>query len=509
MHPVIAKDHADSVSIYKEVRSHCRESLSRWPLKDNLAFFFFSDLSQYLTSIQLKLNEVASTYPPRESTRKLSNKTFCYVDYHDLISPEPINVDSKKFGIYFPVPRTWKTTALEAYLRTRKLLGSKAPVVGVCGSQIQTKELLRAGCLVLQVRINSVNVPDAEVQAEGLARVVRAVGTRFSWGGRIDAIVEIWRRHVRACIRPELEETMNCDVYLTGTLGDLKNRFGAFRARQLGIPVISNHQYFSSDSVYDNGYELEVEHSLCDVMFGIGVRERYPSTGPELTEFLNPCPPVYVPSRKLKSIDLGIASLSVKNQKLLYVPDSLGWLTRYGPRYHINHELYLAWQKRLIEAFRGCDLTLKKHIKGALEFRGMSPSELLTEIGVDPGAVKVETAPFDRVVNDFDVLIFDTIGNAFNAAVGTRKPIVFLDIEKSGFSERGRELLNERCVVISVDPECPGNLIERIESLQKEAANKTNSFLRESLSLPNPIEWLDLNQLKVAIDSAMRLRRVR
>lgn len=507
MHSVIAKDHADSVSIYKEVRSYCRETFSRWPLNDNLAFFFFSDLSQYLISIQLKLNEIASAYPPRESTLKLKNSTFFYVDYDDLVSNRPIDVASKKYGIYFPVPRSRKTVALETYLRLRKLTGSRAPVVGVCGSQVQTKDLLKVGCLVRQVRINSIEVSDAEMQLEGMVGLVRAVGARFAWGDRIDAIVEIWRRHVRACIRPELKEKLNCDVYLTGTLGDLKNRFGAFRARQLGIPVITNHQYFSSDAAYDNGYELEVEHSLCDVMFGIGVRERFTASKPGLTELLNPRAPVYVPSRKLDSPNLSVEPLSVKKQRLLYVPDSLGWLTRYGPRYHINHELYLAWQKRLIEAFQGCDLTLKKHIKGAHEFRSMGPRELLAEIGVGPEAVKVETAPFEQVVSGFDALIFDTIGNAFNAAVGTRKPIIFLDIEKSGFSERGRELLNERCTVISVDPENPGNLVERIESLQAESQRKTNAFLRESLSLPDAAEWLDLKQLKLAVDSAMRVRR--
>jgi hypothetical protein len=98
--------------------------------------------------------------------------------------------------------------------------------------------------------------------------------------------------------------------------------------------------------------------------------------------------------------------------KILYVPTSFAGNLRYGPYRDIEDQLYLKWQKALMDI--DLDITYKQHIN--------------VNMDTDFDIHKVETRPLAQVMHLYDVYVLDYVSTASAMLFATNKPIVFFDI---------------------------------------------------------------------------------
>jgi hypothetical protein len=102
--------------------------------------------------------------------------------------------------------------------------------------------------------------------------------------------------------------------------------------------------------------------------------------------------------------------------------------------------------------------------------------------------IKVIGGNFTDSFDMCDAYIFDHISTAFMIACATNKPIIYFNIGKRNLTEYARKLVHKRCYYINVDPEKPGDLIEKIHGVRaKECIN----YVTTSFSIDESIQNID------------------
>ncbi|WP_259781280.1 hypothetical protein [Aestuariispira ectoiniformans] len=112
-----------------------------------------------------------------------------------------------------------------------------------------------------------------------------------------------------------------------------------------------------------------------------------------------------------------------------------------------NGPVYLDWQYRLMDSFKDIDAEfIHKPHPGGL-YNGTPPGLA----AYAPSNVKTVQTPFEAVLSDADLFLFDFAGSTtFSIALCTDKPIILLDLGNLTFGEKVDLEIRKRCHVISV-----------------------------------------------------------
>jgi hypothetical protein len=242
------------------------------------------------------------------------------------------------------------------------------------------------------------------------------------------------------------------DALLTGSLLEPSARVIAARMKSRGVPVTS---VFHGDScgVQDEPVFGYGENSYADVVVGYG------QTGCDLavsntnSASLFGSAPQYVSSSSPVAARLyrgpSVRRLSeIESPRIMYVPTSLTGSGRYGPYRDMHDCAYLQWQLHLLRALRevlpASAVTWKRHAK---EHVSLSLPAI--------EGVKTSDQPFDQVIGDADVFVFDYVSSAFSQAAATDKPIILVEIGFRNIAPTAMNAIDARCIRVNADPARP------------------------------------------------------
>ena len=127
--------------------------------------------------------------------------------------------------------------------------------------------------------------------------------------------------------------------------------------------------------------------------------------------------------------------------KVLYVPSSFVGEARHFPYAKITDVILFDFQKYLIESLKDNDfhVVYKKHPKGE------SPGQDFLGNIADASSVE----PIKKVLNDYDVVIFEYAGSAFFEAINTDKRVILIDTMIRDFNVANKEKLTTKVRVVN------------------------------------------------------------
>ena len=138
----------------------------------------------------------------------------------------------------------------------------------------------------------------------------------------------------------------------------------------------------------------------------------------------------------------------IESPRIMYVPTSLTGSGRYGPYRDMHDCAYLQWQLHLLRALRevlpASAVTWKRHAK---EHVSLSLPAI--------EGVKTSDQPFDQVIGDADVFVFDYVSSAFSQAAATDKPIILVEIGFRNIAPTAMNAIDARCIRVNADPARP------------------------------------------------------
>ncbi|MEA5406482.1 hypothetical protein VB773_02065 [Haloarculaceae archaeon H-GB2-1] len=143
-----------------------------------------------------------------------------------------------------------------------------------------------------------------------------------------------------------------------------------------------------------------------------------------------------------------------------------GW---FGPRMWYGDQAYHNHQRELVDALtelQGFDVIFKLHHKE----RTQNPiSSYIERTGADV-TVKQDT-PFTKVVSQADIVLNDWPHTAFLEAMLYGRPIVYLDIGWTDWTEEGRRLLESSLPVVRTTSGWQDRLRETLEAVASGATS--------------------------------------
>ena len=159
-----------------------------------------------------------------------------------------------------------------------------------------------------------------------------------------------------------------------------------------------------------------------------------------------------------------------ENFKYLYVPNMFNKNIRYGPYRDMDDEIYYKFQKELLNTFRNANI--KNHPKGQINhFR---ENEKHTKLN------------FDKILNLYDVYIFDYFATAFSEAIATDKPIIYFDLGLRNLEKSLLDIIKKRVYYykINLDESFEQQLKKFLLNFDDHQINKQN-FFTQKYSLNN------------------------
>lgn len=124
-----------------------------------------------------------------------------------------------------------------------------------------------------------------------------------------------------------------------------------------------------------------------------------------------------------------------KDLKYLYVPNMLNGNVRYGPFRDIDDNIYYKFQNDLLSVFK--NTKIKTHPKGKNSFFSEN--------------IKVPNLKFEKILNQYEVFIFDYFSTPFSRAIATNKPIIYFDIGLRNLEKNVLDIIKKRVYYYKID----------------------------------------------------------
>jgi hypothetical protein len=429
----------------------------------NLISIFFHDLMRILTGYFLKLNAInKSSYPPKEYEINFKVTQFPYISYMDVING--IDYESKNYTKNYI--RISKQKSFFELISGFKNNNTKKVCFGdsTFKSKLRFLTIINKGYRLKYIQNIQLQIPNLDIQLKILNYKIIEIFSHL--GQEIDAkkMINLIKLH----IMPYIGRTkkVDYDLLMVGSMTELNSRLHAAIARSNNIPVVSVSHGEGDQLMFDEPRFGYSERTYPSILFGYGPFGENIS-GAKYINCLFGLPRYWPSNSDLISgiyNDEEVKSLSeTKNVNWMYVPDSLQYVNRYGPWANIPDGIYYAWQKELIKSFP--NIIYKRHPKGHLIYRQQTNNYIKNYLDPENKKnIKIIAENFSKVFNNCDAFIFDHISTAFMIACATNKPIVYFDIGKRNLISKAKQLVKKRCIYLEIDPQKPGNIMEKVES---------------------------------------------
>jgi hypothetical protein len=249
---------------------------------------------------------------------------------------------------------------------------------------------------------------------------------------------------------------------IVGTRNHLQNRKLAANYLQQGLDVVAITHGEVSNAVMDEppfGYS---ERTLCSTLVEYGTfidsgkynapwnapKQTFYRTGSLAEKVHRPADDIVFPE---------------KNSSGLYIPTTYHGNNLYGPFHAFEDASYQAWQKKLFTAIPG--LTFKAHPK--------SQSKPLE-------GVRVDSRPLEKIINQYDFLVFDYFATGAMLALMSCKPVLYCDIGLRNLHPDFLEDLKKRCEYVKIDyaDQCSVELAEMIQNQCNQGVVRTNQMMK-------------------------------
>jgi len=249
---------------------------------------------------------------------------------------------------------------------------------------------------------------------------------------------------------------------IVGTRNHLQNRKLAANYLQQGLDVVAITHGEVSNAVMDEppfGYS---ERTLCSTLIDYGT---FIDSGKYNAPWIAPKQTFYRTGALAKKVHrpAGDIVFPKKTSAGLYIPTTYHGNYLYGPFHAFEDASYQAWQKKLFTAIPG--LTFKAHPK--------SQSKPLD-------GVRVESRPLEKIMNQYDFLVFDYFATGSMLALMSCKPVLYCDIGLRNLHPDFLEDLKKRCEYVKIDnhDQSSGDLAEIIQNQCHQGVVRTNQMMK-------------------------------
>jgi len=395
---------------------------------------------------------------------------FPYISYMDIINK--VEFESKDYSIEkFILPFNRKS--LSFFSGTLKPFGKGS--IGILPNVLWNKNLLlgliRNGYHLKFLDVFKVGVDHLGLQLKIVSETIAKIFIDLSIKNTPEPVIELIKKHILVRVIESEDIKIDCDVIITGGMGELWNCCYGAIARVLNRPIINIVHGAGDQLLFDEPFFGYGDRTNSSILFGFGPK---PLKGVKDDKYLKSLygQPEYITSNSnfIKRIYNNNNILPIKNHakmKWMYVPDSLMHHKRYGPfSGNIPSKLYLQWQTTLMSNFDS--ILYKRHPKGHSIFRELSNNDLKNLILPHSRDIPFITDNFYDIYDQCDGYIFDHISTGFMVASATNKPIIYFNIGKRNLTDYAEKIVKERCLWIDVDPANPSNLRDKVESMKKK-----------------------------------------
>ena len=249
---------------------------------------------------------------------------------------------------------------------------------------------------------------------------------------------------------------------IVGTRNHLQNRKLAANYLQQGLGVVAITHGEVSNAVMDEppfGYS---ERTLCSTLIDYGT---FIDSGKYNAPWIAPKQTFYRTGALAKKVHRPASGIVFpeKNSAGLYIPTTYHGNNLYGPFHAFEDASYQAWQKKLFTAIPG--LTFKVHPK--------SQSKPLE-------GVRVDSRPLEKIMNQYDFLVFDYFATGAMLALMSCKPVLYCDIGLRNLHPDFLEDLKKRCEYVKIDndDQSSGELAEIIKNQCNQGVVRTNQMMK-------------------------------
>lgn len=249
---------------------------------------------------------------------------------------------------------------------------------------------------------------------------------------------------------------------IVGTRNHLQNRKLAANYLQQGLDVVAITHGEVSNAVMDEppfGYS---EKTLCSTLVEYGT---FINSGKYNAPWIMPKQTFYRTGTLAKKVHRSADDIVFpeKTSAGLYIPTTYHGNNLYGPFHAFEDASYQAWQKKLFTAIPG--LTFKAHPK--------SQSKSLE-------GVRVESRPLEKIMNQYDFLVFDYFATGSMLALMSCKPVLYCDIGLRNLHPDFLEDLKKRCEYVKIDndDQSSGELAEIIKNQCNQGVVRTNQMMK-------------------------------
>ena len=249
---------------------------------------------------------------------------------------------------------------------------------------------------------------------------------------------------------------------IVGTRNHLQNRKLAANYLQQGLDVVAITHGEVSNAVMDEppfGYS---EKTLCSTLVEYGT---FINSGKYNAPWIMPKQTFYRTGTLAKKVHRSADDIVFpeKTSAGLYIPTTYHGNNLYGPFHAFEDASYQAWQKKLFTAIPG--LTFKAHPK--------SQSKSLE-------GVRVESRPLEKIMNQYDFLVFDYFATGPMLALMSCKPVLYCDIGLRNLHPDFLEDLKKRCEYVKIDndDQSSGELAEIIKNQCNQGVVRTNQMMK-------------------------------
>ena len=249
---------------------------------------------------------------------------------------------------------------------------------------------------------------------------------------------------------------------IVGTRNHLQNRKLAANYLQQGLDVVAITHGEVSNAVMDEppfGYS---ERTLCSTLVDYGT---FTDSGKYNAAWIAPKQTFYRTGALAEKVHRPADDIVFpeKTSAGLYIPTTYHGNNLYGPFHAFEDASYQAWQKKLFTAIPG--LTFKAHPK--------SQSKSLE-------GVRVESRPLEKIMNQYDFLVFDYFATGPMLALMSCKPVLYCDIGLRNLHPDFLEDLKKRCEYVKIDndDQSSGELAEIIKNQCNQGVVRTNQMMK-------------------------------
>ena len=249
---------------------------------------------------------------------------------------------------------------------------------------------------------------------------------------------------------------------IVGTRNHLQNRKLAANYLQQGLGVVAITHGEVSNAVMDEppfGYS---ERTLCSTLIDYGT---FIDSGKYNAPWIAPKQTFYRTGALAKKVHRPASGIVFpeKNSAGLYIPTTYHGNNLYGPFHAFEDASYQAWQKKLFTAIPG--LTFKAHPK--------SQSKPLE-------GVRVDSRPLEKIINQYDFLVFDYFATGAMLALMSCKPVLYCDIGLRNLHPDFLEDLKKRCEYVKIDnsAQSSGEVAEMIQNQCNQGVVRTNQMMK-------------------------------